>query len=124
MMAPKLESAGFGWLVADGKRYTKDLFITVDGQILLRPKHLSIKYGGWHTVLGPEELEYALVGHPEILLVGCGHYGVLPIIQETYALAAKKGVQIEQVKIPKALIRYKELAQTDKRVATVLHLTC
>src|SRR5574341_470343 len=89
------ESTGFGWLIANGTRYGHDLIITADGRIGPRPKHRSKKYGGWHTVLGPEELADALTGDPEILLIGCGQFGLLPIRAETRALAAARGVQIE-----------------------------
>jgi hypothetical protein len=121
---PKLESAGFGWLIADGRRYDHDIIITTDAQIIPRPKHLSKKYGGWHTVLGPEEVESALAGNPEILLVGCGHFGVLPIRPETRLLLAQRGVRLELATIPKAMARYTELAQEGKRVAAILHVTC
>lgn len=124
MIALKLESAGFGWLVANGERYDRDIIITVDGEIIPRPKHLSKKYGGWHTVLGPEEIESALVGNPEILVVGCGHFGVLPIRPETHALLAQRGVRLETLRIRKAMAQYTTLARAGKRVAAVLHLTC
>lgn len=124
MNIPKLESTGFGWLVADGKRYDRDLVVTIDGVIVPRPKHLSKKYGGWHTVLGPEEIESAIAGNPEILVVGCGHFGVLPIRPETRALLKQRGVQIETHKIGAAMKRYDELAHAGKRVAAVLHITC
>ncbi len=124
MTAPKLESAGFGWLVASGARYDHDIIITVGGEIIPRPKHLSRKYGGWHTVLGPEEIESALVGNPEILVVGCGHFGVLPIRPETRALLKQRGVEMETHRLGAAMKRYVVLAQTGKRVAAVLHLTC
>lgn len=124
MKTPNLESAGFGWLVADGTRYDHDVVITVEGNLVPRPKQLSKKYGGWHTVLGPEEIATAIVGKPEILVVGCGHFGVLPIRPETRTLLAQRGVKIETYKIGKAMKRYRELAQAGKRVAAVLHLTC
>lgn len=124
MTAPKLESAGFGWLIADGARYEHDLLITADGAILPRPKHLSKKYGGWHTVLGPEEIEPAFVGAPEVLLVGLGHFRQLPILPETKALLAQRGVTLETASAPDALRRYDELRQTGKRVAAILHVTC
>ncbi len=124
MNVPKLKAAGFGWLIADGARYDRDLIITVNGEIIPRPKHLSKKYGGWHTVLGPEEVASAVVGDPEILLVGCGHFGVLPIRPETRALVAARGVKMETRRIRDALMRYAELARAGKRVAAVLHLTC
>ncbi|CAG0945786.1 hypothetical protein ANRL1_02570 [Anaerolineae bacterium] len=124
MSAPKLESAGFGWLIANGTRYDYDLIITVDGEIVPRPKHLSKKYGGWHTVLGPEEMPSALVGNPKILVVARGHFGVLPIRTETRALLAQRGVQLELARVRDAMKRYDELTRQGKRVAAILHLTC
>lgn len=124
MNAPRLESAGFGWLIADGTRYAHDVVITIEGTIVPRPKHLSQKYGGWHTALGPEEIETAIAGQPEILIVGCGHFGVLPIRSETRALLAQRRVEMETHKIGEAMKRYGELARAGKRVAAVLHLTC
>ncbi len=124
MSAPKLESAGFGWLIANGTRYDHDLIITVDGEIVPRPKHLSKKYGGWHTVLGPEEVEIALAGNPEIVLIARGHFGVLPIRAETRALLAQRGVSLELAHIHDAMKRYAELTRQGKRVAAILHLTC
>jgi len=124
MKTPNLESAGFGWLIVNDTRYDHDIVITVEGNLVPRPKHLSKKYGGWHTVLGPEEIETAIAGNPEILIVGCGHFGVLPIRPETRALLAQRGIPMETHKIGAALKRYHALAQTGKRVAAVLHLTC
>ncbi|MBI4787919.1 MAG: hypothetical protein HY782_12830 [Chloroflexi bacterium] len=121
---PRFESEGFGWLVADGRRYDHDLIATVGRQLVPRPKHLSKKYGGWHTVLGPEEMESALQENPEILVVGAGHFGLLPIRPETYALLAQRGVKLEKVRIRQALARYEQLSQEGKRVVAILHLTC
>jgi hypothetical protein len=121
---PKLEAAGFGWLVANSQRYDRDVIITVDGEIIPRPKHLSKKYGGWHTVLGPEEMESALAGHPEVLLVGLGHFRQLPILPETKVLLSERGVRLETASAADVLTRYKQLVREGKRVAAVLHLTC
>ncbi|MDE3089630.1 MAG: hypothetical protein KGJ80_09665 [Chloroflexota bacterium] len=124
MIPPRLESAGFGWLVADGRRYDRDIIITVEGAIIPRPKQLSKKYGGWHTVLGPEEIESALVGNPQVLLVGRGHFSQLPILEETCALLAQRGVALETASAAEALTRYDRLLREGKRVAVILHVTC
>ncbi len=124
MTKPLLESTGFGWLIAKGTRYDHDLMITSDARLLPRPKHLSKKYGGWHTVLGPEEIEPVLAGNPEILLIGCGQFSLLPIRDETRTLAAARGVQIEIASTPDALTRYEWLVAEGKRVAAILHITC
>jgi hypothetical protein len=124
MSALKFKSCGFGWLIVNGQRYADDQMIATNGEIVPRPKHLSKKYGGWHTVLGPEEVECALIGDPEILVVGCGHFGVLPIRAETRALLAARGVTLETRRIRDALKRYDELTRAGKHVAAVLHVTC
>jgi hypothetical protein len=124
MSALNFDSCGFGWLVVNGQRYADDQMITPQGEIVPRPKRLSKTYGGWHTALGPEEVERALVGDPEILVVGCGHFGVLPIRAETRALLAARGVPLETRRIRDALKRYGELERAGKRVAAILHVTC
>ncbi len=120
----ELHGTGFGWVVANGSRYDHDLIITTSGEIIPRLKQLSKKYGGWHTVLGPEELARALEGNPEILLVGCGQFNLLPILDETKALLARRGVKLETMRTSRALWRYEELQKQGKRVAAILHVTC
>lgn len=124
MSVPQFQACGFGWFVADGRRYEDDHIVTVNGEIVPRPKHLSKKYGGWHTALGLEEIEHALVGDPELLVVGCGHLGVLPIRQEVRARLATRGIALETLRVRKAMARYAELARAGKRVAAILHTTC
>ncbi len=75
-------------------------------------------------MLGPEEVESALAGNPEILLVGCGQFGLLPIRDETRALLVARGIQIQAASTPNAIARYEELVKQGKRVAAVLHVTC
>ena len=124
MNAPQFASPQFGSLVVNGTRYDHDLLITVTGEIRPRPKHLSKKYGGWHTVLGPEEIEHALVDKPDMLLVATGHFGILPIRNETRALLAQHGVALKLARIHDALARYEQLVRDGKRTAMILHLTC
>jgi len=123
-MTIQLHSTGFGWLVANGARYDHDIIITADAHILPRPKHLSKKYGGWHTVLGAEEIAQVIESQPEILLVGRGQFNLLPIPDATRALLAALGIALEMVSTPRALSRFAELRAEGKRVAAVLHVTC
>jgi hypothetical protein len=120
----RFESVQFGSLVVNGSRHEHDFIITVAGEIVPRPKQLSKKYGGWHTVLGPEEIESALIGAPEILLVALGHLKQLPILDSTRVLLTQRGVQIETASTPNALMRYDQLNASGKRVAAIFHLTC
>ena len=122
--ALKLEATGFGWLLADGQRYDKDVVITVEGEIKPRPKELSKKYGHTHTPLGPEETEIALEGDPEVLVVGMGQFGVLPILPETREMVAQRGVELKTARMPQAIEAYRRLVGEGRRVAAILHLTC
>ncbi len=124
MTAPAWGARGWGWLVVNGTRYDHDLVVTVAGEIVPRPKHLSRQYGGWHTALGPAEVAVALAGDPEILIVGRGYFGVLPIRAETRALLAQRAIALEATTLPRALARYDHLARTGICVAAILHLTC
>jgi hypothetical protein len=124
MTPSRFGPVGFGWIEIDGKRYENDIVITTHGAIVPRPKHLSKKYGGWHTVLGPEEIESVIAGNPEIVVVGCGHFGVLPIRPETRALLGEHGVEIECARLHKAIKRYDALTGEGRRVAALLHVTC
>lgn len=157
--APKLEATGFGWLLADGQRYDKDVMITAEGEIKPRPKELSKKYSrgdalsrrlpasagnkgdalklsitkvlalmresaSGHTPLGPEEVEIALEGNPEVLVVGMGQFGVLPILPETKEMVAQRGVELRTARMPQAIETYRRLVGEGRRVAAILHLTC
>jgi hypothetical protein len=120
---PKLEETGFGWIVIDGRRYDEDVLITVDGEVQQRPP-LSKKYKVGHTPLGPEEVEVALHGGPEVLVIGTGQFGSLPVMPEAEAVAARHSVRIEKAITPEAMFVYEEQVHAGKRVAAILHLTC
>jgi len=122
--APKLEATGFGWLLADGRRYNEDVVITTEGEIKPRPKELSKKYGRRHTPLGPDEVKIALEGDPEVLVVGMGQFGVLPILEETKEIVAQHGVELKTARMPQAIETYNQLVGEGRRVAAILHLTC
>lgn len=77
-----------------------------------------------HTVLGPEEIEQALAGDPDIVLVVRGHFGRLPILAATSARVARRGTALETCLAKDAPARYAKLVGAGKRVAVVLHVTC
>lgn len=124
METPRFERHGFGWIVVNGRRWGGDIVVTADNQVVPRPKHLSKQYGGWHTVLGPEEIAFLLEGNPEILLIGCGHFGLLPIRKEVRELLAERGVPVEITRLPQALAAFEKFTGEGKRAAAVLHITC
>jgi hypothetical protein len=81
---------GFGWIEIDGFRYDHDVIIHADATITKRKKKLSKsekdKYG--HTPLSEKELDFLTEEDPELVFVGTGQYGDLPLTPETEAVLA------------------------------------
>ncbi|MBC7263432.1 MAG: Mth938-like domain-containing protein [Chloroflexi bacterium] len=124
MQYPRLEETGFGWVQVDGVRYEEDILITAGGEVKARPKELSRKYSRGHTPLGPEEIAEALVGDPQILVIGAGQFGDLPIMEQTQEVLRQRGVEVHVLHAPQALELYNRLAGEGRRLAAIIHVTC
>lgn len=74
----------FGWIEIDQVRYEHDVIIHRDGSVTKRSKkkskELKSTYG--HTPLSDQELEVLKKEKPEIVFIGTGQYGDLPITPE------------------------------------------
>ena len=74
----------FGWIEIDQVRYDHDVIIHRDGSVTKRSKkkskELKSTYG--HTPLSDQELEVVKKEKPEIVYIGTGQYGDLPITPE------------------------------------------
>jgi hypothetical protein len=111
----------FGWIEIGGTRYDHDIVIHTDGTVSKRRKKLSRPYAGeyGHTPLSSEELEFLEEEHPEVVYIGTGQYGDLPLTPDATALLA----QYAQVMRPTPDIL--SLMKHEKRkFAAVVHVTC
>ncbi len=125
------EKTGFGYVVINGKKYDHDIVLYPNGEIRMRRKDLSKKYRGTygHTPLSREELEHYLkeTGNLEYLVIGTGQYGALPLTPEAEEYLReleKKGVNILIDKTPNILSAVNELLKNNKRILTIIHVTC
>jgi len=119
-----IEETGFGYIVVDGVKYTHDVVVHVDGKVTKRKNVLSKPYKkGLHTPLAPPELEEILDENPEVVVIGSGQYGALPILEETVKLLEEKNVKYIIEKTPKAIEEYNKLSK-EKRVVGIFHVTC
>jgi hypothetical protein len=112
-----IDSYQFGRIIIDGTEYSSDLIIA-DG-------HVQADW--WRKdghVLSPEDLDAVVAANSEVLVVGCGAYGIMKVAEATRHLLEKKGIQIEALKTDEAVERFNELAADGKNVAAGLHLTC
>ena len=110
----------FGVIEIDGARYEHDVVIE-DGRVRKRKKGPSkprrAEYG--HTPLTADE---AIPWSAEVLIVGTGANGDLPISDDLYRKAATRGVKVLAMPTIEACDR---LASSDPgTVAAILHVTC
>jgi hypothetical protein len=112
---------GFGWIVFDGMRYDHDIVIHFDRSVTKRKKKLSKKrkeeFG--HTPLSGEELADLLRELPEVIYIGTGQYGDLPLTPDALTLLAPFATIVKPT--PDILFL---LEAEQRKFAAVLHVTC
>ncbi len=121
----RVEETGFGYIVIDGRRFDHDVVVRADGTVEARKKELSSKYKRFigHTPLGPEEAADLVKDNPEIIVIGTGQYGVLPIHGEAEKILKESGAKIVKLKTPDAIKEYNRLSSKHK-VTALFHVTC
>jgi hypothetical protein len=107
----------FGSITIDGETYREDVVIE-NGSVKKRKKAESKKYRDrfGHTPLSPDEKIPWKCRH---LVIGMGHSSSLPVMDEVYNIALKKGVELLAVNTPEAI---KHVNDPDTNL--ILHLTC
>ncbi len=111
----------FGEIVVGEKTYTRDVYITADGNVKKRKKQLAREeYHTAHT-LGPKELEKVCQGGPEILFVGTGESGALKLNEEALRFLSQRSIQGKSMPTPEMPEAYNKCS---KRKAALIHVTC
>jgi hypothetical protein len=84
-------NTGFGWIEIDAVRYDHDVIVHRDRSIEKRSKKKSRKYRNFfhHTPLTERELEFLEKEKPDIVYIGTGQFGDLPITSEALHVLAK-----------------------------------
>jgi len=111
------KNLSFGSVIIDGETYLKDVIID-NGSIKKRKKSESKKYRDrfGHTPLSPEE---NIPWNCKRLIIGTGHSSSLPVMDEVYEIAVRKGVKVVIMSTPEAI---KHINDPDTNL--ILHLTC
>lgn len=112
-----IDSYRFGRIVVDGGGYTGDCLILRD----------TVKPDWWRKEghkLCIEDLEAVLSAKPEVLVVGCGAYGVMRVSDEVRQALEQEGIRLEASDTAAAVDRFNELSETGCNVAAAMHLTC
>lgn len=112
---------GFGWIEVGGVRYDHDIIIHVDRSVTKRKKKLSKDQKGnyGHTPLSEAELGFLTGERPDIVFIGTGQYGDLPVTPAAAAILERYHAVIRPT--PDILVLM-ELEK--KKFVAVLHTTC
>jgi hypothetical protein len=111
----------FGWIEIDNIRYDHDVIIHRDGSVTKRSKkrskELKSTYG--HTPLSDHELDILGKEKSEIVYIGTGQYGDLPITPEAKMILR----QFETVILPTPEIL--DMVKKERRsFIAIIHVTC
>jgi len=112
-----VKNLSFGSITIDTETYQKDVIID-NGSVKKRKKTESKKYSGrfGHTPLSPDE---NIPWGCKRLIVGTGHSSSLPVMDEVYNIALRKGVELVIMSTPEAIKHI-----NDPHTNLILHLTC
>ena len=113
--------AEFGWIKVNGVKYEKDIIIHTDGTITKREKKksrdLKPRYG--HTPLSERELIFLEDERPDVVYIGTGHQGALPITPQAQQILKKYETII--LPTPEAI---EKIEQEHRKLAALIHVTC
>lgn len=111
----------YGWVEIDNVRYDHDVIIHRDRTVTKRSKKKSKKfkktYG--HTPLAGHELTLLEEENPEVIFIGTGQYGELPITIDAHEILRRFETVIRPT--PEIL----DLLTEETRVlVSILHVSC
>jgi hypothetical protein len=112
---------GFGWIEIGGVRYDYDIVIHTDGSVTKRRKKDSkgLKEDYGHTPLSEFELGFLAKENADVVFVGTGQYGSLPITPGAGDLLASYAPVILPTGEILSLIRKEQ-----RPYVAILHITC
>lgn len=127
MTKVKFEDTKFGSITISGQMYNHDVYLFPDDIIEKRNKSNSPRIQG-HRSLSKWELEKLLSSKPEVLIIGMGQSGVLPMSDETSEWLKQKSkelsINVIKAKTPVILNQVNTMIEEGRRIAGVFHITC
>jgi len=117
----KIDELTFGSIVIEGKKYRRDVLIFADGTAKKR-KGGFLMFGS-HKIK-ERELEELSQGQPETIIVGTGTNGAAHVAPEAESWAKSKNLGLLVQPSYDAVARPDELAEHEKKVAALIHITC
>ncbi len=113
----KIADYSFGTITVDGQDYESDVIIWPNSV-----EQCWQRKEGHH--LRVEDLSRVLQKHPDVLIIGTGHDGVMRVPDSTQQAIRARGINLEVHATNKAVARYNQLQSSNRHVVAALHLTC
>ncbi len=111
----------FGWVEVNGKRFDYDIILYYDGSIYKREKEKSKVFKEIHTPFSIYEVEDLFKKDVEVVYIGTGQRGALPIKEDALNEIKKRVKEVIIDITPKIL----EKIKIDKRKwVALIHVTC
>lgn len=111
----------YGWVDIGDQKFENDVVVHVDHSVTKRKKKLSKglrdEYG--HTPLSEHELGFLDDEGPEVVIIGTGQSGSLPITPKAQKILDRFEVIVERT--PQAL---EAMARETRPFIAILHVTC
>jgi len=122
-----INNTSFGSITIDDVEYDHDVVICRD-TVIRRAKKLSTRYRSLynHTPLSREEIEYymSICRDVEVLIIGTGHHGALPIMKDAKEYLESLGIDIVIAETPRAIEVFNDISKSIKNILAILHVTC
>ncbi len=116
-----IDSASFGSIIVDGKKYIHDIIISLDGRVSKRKKKLSKQVFGTSHVISLLEAEYVYESGAERIIVGAGHNGMVILSTEAADFFRSNICSVVLLPTPEAAHAFN--TSTGKMIA-LFHITC
>jgi hypothetical protein len=117
----EMMKTGFGWIEIERVQYDHDIVIHNDRTITKRKKKLSKDQKGQygHTPLSVAELGFLADEHPDVVFIGTGQYGDLPVTPD--AAEVLRNYAMVMMPTPEILPR---IESEQRKFVAILHVTC
>jgi len=113
-----IDTYSFGRMIIDGRKYTKDLWILPNGEIVCP----------WWRITGHElvlaDIEELMAARPDLLIIGTGANGVMRLAPGLESVLRARGIRTVVLPTAEAVERYNSLRGEDSGIAACFHLTC
>ncbi len=120
-MKPKIDETSFGSVTIEGKVFTHDIIIRLDGMIKKRKKKLSKSVYGTSHIISLDEAKHVFEKGAKGIIIGSGQSGLVNLSDEASKYFKKKKCAVELLPTKEAVTRWNEAG---KNHIGFFHVTC